>query len=30
MTYICFHAADGSLKGYTMTDAEITERTSLL
>ncbi len=30
MTYICVKAADGSLKGYTMTDAEITERTSLL
>lgn len=30
MTYICIQAVEGSLGGYTMTDAEITERPSLL
>lgn len=30
MTYICIQAAEGSLGGYTMTDAEITERDSRL
>lgn len=30
MTYICIQAKEGSLEGYTMTDAEITERDSLL
>lgn len=30
MTYICIQAREGSLGGYTMTDAEITERESLL
>ena len=30
MCYICIQAKEGSLGGYTMTDAEITERTSLL
>ncbi len=30
MTYICLQAKEGSLEGYTMTDAEITERKSLL
>jgi len=30
MTYICIQAKEGSLDGYTMTDAEITERESLL
>lgn len=30
MTYICFQAKNGSLEGYTMTDAEITERKNLL
>lgn len=30
MTYICVQAKEGSLGGYTMTDAEITERESLL
>ena len=30
MTYICIQAKEGSLEGYTMTDAEITERESLL
>ncbi len=30
MTYICIQAKDGSLEGYTMTDAEITERKNLL
>ncbi|MDE6127274.1 MAG: cupin domain-containing protein [Muribaculaceae bacterium] len=30
MTYICIQAKEDSLGGYTMTDAEITERTSLL
>lgn len=30
MTYICIQAKEGSLGGYTMTDAEITERESLL
>ncbi len=30
MCYICVQAKEGSLGGYTMTDAEITERTSLL
>ncbi len=30
MTYICIQAKEGSLGGYTMTDAEITERNSLL
>ena len=30
MTYICIQTKEGSLGGYTMTDAEITERESLL
>ena len=30
MTYICIQAVEGSLGGYTMTDAEITERPCLL
>lgn len=30
MVYICIQAKEGSLGGYTMTDAEITERNSLL
>ena len=30
MTYICIQAKDKSLDGYTMTDAEITERENLL
>ncbi len=30
MTYICIQAKDGSLEQYTATDAEITERKSLL
>ncbi|MCM1035911.1 MAG: cupin domain-containing protein [Bacteroides sp.] len=30
MTYICIQAREGSLDGYTMTDADITERESLL
>lgn len=30
MTYICIQAQEGSLDGYTMTDAEITERESLM
>lgn len=30
MRYICIQAKEGSLEGYTMTDAEITERPSLL
>ena len=30
MTYICIQAKEGSPGGYTMTDAEITERESLL
>lgn len=30
MCYICIQAKEGSLGGYTMTDADITERTSLL
>lgn len=30
MTYICIQAKDKSLEGYTMTDAEITERENLL
>lgn len=30
MAYICIQAVEGSLGGYTMTDAEITERPSLL
>lgn len=30
MTYICIQAKDGSLGGYTMTDAEITERETKL
>lgn len=30
MTYVCIQAKDGSLEGYTMTDAEITERKDLL
>ena len=30
LCYICIQAKEGSLGGYTMTDAEITERTSLL
>lgn len=29
MTYICIQAKEGSLGGYTMTDAEITERENL-
>ncbi len=30
MTYICIQAKEGSLGNYTMTDAQITERESLL
>ena len=30
MTYNCIQAKNGSLEGYTMTDAEITERKNLL
>ncbi|MCM1070317.1 MAG: cupin domain-containing protein [[Clostridium] fimetarium] len=30
LAYICIQAKEGSLGGYTMTDAEITERPSLL
>ncbi len=30
MTYICIQAKEGSLGGYTMTDAELTERENLL
>lgn len=30
MTYICIQAREGSLGGYTMTDAEITQRENLL
>lgn len=30
MTYICIQAKEGSLGGYTMTDAEITERQNML
>lgn len=30
MTYICIQAKEGSLDGYTMTDAAITERPTLL
>lgn len=30
MTYICIQAKSGSLERYTMTDAEVTERKSLL
>ena len=30
MTYICIQAQADSLGGYTMTDAEITERKNLL
>ncbi|MDE6927100.1 MAG: cupin domain-containing protein [Muribaculaceae bacterium] len=30
MTYVCIQAKEGSLSGYTMTDAEITERENLL
>ena len=30
LTYICIQAKEGSLGGYTMTDAEITERKNLL
>lgn len=30
MTYICIQAKDGSLEGYTMTDAEITRRKNLM
>ena len=30
MTYICIQAKNGSLEGYTMTDAKITERENLL
>ena len=30
MTYICIQAAEGSLAGYTSTDADITEREDLL
>lgn len=30
MTYICIQAKGGSLEGYTMTDAEMTERENLL
>lgn len=30
LTYICVQAKEGSLGGYTMTDAEITERENLL
>lgn len=30
MTYICIQAKEGSLGGYTMTDADVTERKNLL
>ena len=30
MAYICIQAKEGSLGGYTMTDAEVTERENLL
>lgn len=30
LTYICIQAKEGSLEGYTMTDAEITERDNKL
>ncbi|TGX83385.1 cupin domain-containing protein [Palleniella muris] len=30
MTYICIQAKEGSLEGYTMTDAEVTEHEDLL
>lgn len=30
MVYICIQAKEGSLEGYTMTDAEITQRENLL
>jgi len=30
MTYVCIQAREGSLGGYTMTDADVTERGSLL
>ena len=30
LTYICIQATEGSLGGYTMTDAEINERENLL
>ena len=30
LVYICIQAKEGSLGGYTMTDAEITERENLL
>ncbi len=30
LTYVCIQAKDGSLGGYTMTDAEITERENKL
>ena len=30
MTYICIQTKEGSLGGYTMTDAEITERPHLI
>lgn len=30
MTYICIQAREGSLGGYTMTDAEITERADIM
>ncbi|MBD5175224.1 MAG: cupin domain-containing protein [Bacteroidales bacterium] len=30
MTYICIQAKESSLEGYTMTDADITERENLL
>lgn len=30
LVYICIQAREGSLEGYTMTDAEITERQNLL
>lgn len=30
MTYVCIQAKEGSLGGYTMTDADITERENLM
>lgn len=30
MTYICIQAKEGSLGGYTMTDAEVTERENIM
>lgn len=30
LVYVCIQAKEGSLEGYTMTDAEITQRESLL